>query len=245
MWYPRIKAEPIMGGLMKGGADMKRVWITAREQYGRLRAFLPFSGRRFRRTCDNMAHNEKLFSACKDRFLNGQRTEPLSAMRYGTYPLSWNGCELIACYNAAAYLGIKISFPQVVHEFELNRMHYLFPNGYWGTAPKKLWYFFARHGMEYRCWRDGGRFAAEAATGVPSCGIISFWNNKRSTAKLHGLDFFSGGLHTVFYEYKGGKFRVYNLYGSDTKPRVLDSIADAYREKRFIIGYLFMKDSRK
>ena len=142
---------------MKGGADMKRVWITAREQYGRLRAFLPFSGRRFRRTCDNMAHNEKLFSACKDRFLNGQRTEPLSAMRYGTYPLSWNGCELIACYNAAAYLGIKISFPQVVHEFELNRMHYLFPNGYWGTAPKKLWYFFARHGMEYRCWRDGGR----------------------------------------------------------------------------------------
>ena len=223
---------------------MKRVWLTAREQYSRLRAFLPLSGRRFRRTCENMTHNETLFASCKDRFLNGQRTEPLCGMRYGTYPLSWNGCELIACYNAAAALGIKVNFPQVVHEFELNRMHFLFPNGYWGTAPKKLRYFFKKHGMEYRSWRDGRRFAAEAKTGVPSCGIISFWNNRRSVAKLWGLDFFSGGLHTVFYLYKGGKFHVYNLYGRDEAPRVMDDISEAYREKRFIIGYLFMMNGQ-
>ena len=187
----------------------------------------------------NMEHNSKLFSGQINGLLNGQRTEPLCNMRYGTYPLSWNGCELIACYNCAKMLGKEVTFPQVVFEFELNKMHYLFQNGYWGTAPKKLWYFFKKHDMAYRSCRNGEEFAKMAKTACASCGIISFWNNKRSTAKLHGLDFFSGGLHTVAYRWRAGRFYLYNLYGNDTAPRTMADIAEAYSEKRFIIGYIF------
>lgn len=86
---------------------------------------------RSRQTMENLRHNTAVFGEAGQELLHGQRTEPLCDMRYGTYPLSWNGCELIACYNAAFMLGLDISFPQVVFEFELNRMHYLFPNGYW------------------------------------------------------------------------------------------------------------------
>ena len=194
---------------------------------------------RNRQTMLNLEHNSKTFAGNKNVLLNGQRTEPLCSMRYGTYPLSWNGCELIACYNCAKMLGKEVTFPQVVFEFELNKMHYLFPNGYWGTAPKKLWYFFKKHDMPYRFSRNGENFAKLAKTERASCGIISFWNNKRSTAKLNGLDFFSGGLHTVAYRWRAGRFYLYNLYSNDTAPRTMSDIADAYREKRFIIGYVF------
>lgn len=215
---------------------MKKIWLT---EGGKCR-----KTRRFKRTCDNLEHNAEVFAENKSRLLNGQQTEPICRMRYGTYPLSHNGCELIACYNAAVMLGKDITFPQVVYEFELNKMHYLFTNGYWGTAPKKLWYFFDEHGMRYTSCRRGDVFAAAAKTELPSCGIISFWNNKRSEARLGGLDFFSGGLHTVAYRYKGGRFFVYNLFGRDLGSRKMEDIADAYREKRFIIGYIF-KDEVK
>lgn len=220
---------------------MKKNWLTDSSACGRLRT----KARRFRRTEENLSHNTKVFSKSNNTLLHGQRTAPVCDMRYGTYPMSWNGCELIACYNAAVMLGKEIAFPQVVYEFELNCMHYLFPNGYWGTAPKKLWYFFEKHDMPYTALRDGQRFAKAARTSRPSCGIISFWNNERSTAKLWGRDFFSGGLHTVAYRYKGGRFYVYNLFGRDRGVRAMGDIADAYREKRFIIGYIFKGELKR
>lgn len=220
---------------------MKKKWLTDSGSAGAFRS----KTRRFRRTCDNLTHNTEVFASCKNKLLNGQRTEPVCNMRYGTYPMSHNGCEIIACYNAAAMLGREVAFPQAVFEFELNNMHFLFPNGYWGTAPKKLWYFFDAHDMPYTSFRNGEQFASAAKTKRPSCGIISFWNNKRSTAKLWGLDFFSGGLHTVAYRYKGGRFYVYNLFGKDSGARAMGDIADAYREKRFIIGYIFEDEMKR
>ena len=215
---------------------MKRNWLTSAGKAARGRT---------KRTLDNFAHNTAVFDEYSSRLLHGQRTRPLCDMRYGTYPLSWNGCELIACYNCAVLLGRQISFPQVVFEFELNRMHYIFPNGYWGTAPKKLWYFFIKHDMPYRSFRDGGQFAKYARTERASCGIISFWNNERSTARFHGLDFFSGGLHTVAYRYRAGRFFVYNLFGKDTATRSFADISEVYSDNRFIIGYIFDGDIKE
>jgi hypothetical protein len=93
--------------------------------------------------------------------------------------------------------------------------------------------------MPYRSFRNGEQFAKYAKTEKASCGIISFWNNERSTAKFHGLDFFSGGLHTVAYIYRAGRFYVYNLYGKDTSVRSFSNISDVYSDNRFIIGYIF------
>lgn len=219
----------------RGGLYMKKRWITDSSGISVLQA----RSRGYRRTCENYTHNSAVFAKCPKRLLHGQRNEPVCSMRYGTYPMSYNGCEIIACYNAAVMLGKRVEFPRVVYEFELNRMHYIFPNGCWGTAPKKLWFFFDRYDMPYRAYRNGEAFASAAATKRPSCGIISFWNNDRSTAKFWGFDFFSGGLHTVAYRYKGGRFYLYNLFGRDRAVRTMSDISDAYRDKRFIIGYVF------
>lgn len=214
---------------------MKKKWLTDSENITGLRS----KSKRFRRTRDNFVHNTKVFAGCSKRLLHGQRIEPVCNMRYGIYPISYNGCEMIACYNAAVMLGKEISFPRVVYEFELNKMHFIFPSGCWGTAPKKLWYFFDKHDMPYISMRNGDAFARAAKTDRPSCGIISFWNNDRSTAKPWGLDFFRGGLHTVAYRFKGGKFYLFNLYGRDRSVRMLKNIADVYRDKKFIMGYIF------
>ena len=219
---------------------MKRNWLVTYD----MASSVPRRGR-LKQTMENFSHNTAVFAAHRCRLLHGQRTKPLCDMRYGTYPLSWNGCELIACYNCAVLLGRQVSFPQVVFEFELNKMHYLFPNGYWGTAPKKLWYFFKKHDMPFRSFRDGTQFAKYAKTERASCGIISFWNNELSEAKLHGLDFFSGGLHTVAYNYRAGRFYTYNLYGGDTTVRSFADISEAYSDKRFIIGYIFDGDIKE
>ena len=34
-----------------------------------------------------------------DSFINGQALGAVSRMRYGLFPMSYNGCEIIAAYN--------------------------------------------------------------------------------------------------------------------------------------------------
>jgi hypothetical protein len=96
--------------------------------------------------------------------------------------------------------------------------------------------------MPYRSFRNGEEFAKNAKTSRTSCGIISFWTNDLSTAKFHGLDFFSSGLHTVAYKCRAGRFYTYNLYNSDKSVRSFTDIGDVYKDNRFIIGYIFDED---
>lgn len=216
---------------------MRRNWIISRENYPNV--IMPASKNRLFRTIENYKKNSLAFECYNAKMLHGQKTVPLRDMVYGTYPLSWNGCELIAVANVCALLGKPVPLPQVIYEFELNRMHYVFPSGYWGTAPKLLYRFMDKHGLEYQSCRSAKDFVSAAENSF--CGIVSFWNNKRSTAKLGGLDFFSGGLHTVAYSRKNGRFYVYNLYSRDRSARIFKDISEIYREKRFIIGYTFDK----
>ena len=34
-----------------------------------------------------------------DRFINGQALGMVSRLRYGLFPMSYNGCEILAVYN--------------------------------------------------------------------------------------------------------------------------------------------------
>ena len=194
---------------------------------------------RFRRAKKNYRHNLAMFSGYERERINGQGTEPMCRMIYGTMPLSWNGCELISVCNAMNMLGRNEALPQVILEFELNRMHYVFPSGYWGTAPKKLGRYFDSHGVAYEKHPSAEEFtrAWESFT----CGIVSFWNNNRSESALHGLDFFSGGIHTVAFKVTDGGALVYDYCNHDLRPRMFESPAQLYQGRRFIVGYGFKK----
>ena len=194
---------------------------------------------RFRRAEKNYRHNLAVFSGYDSQRINGQGTEPMCRMIYGTMPLSWNGCELISVCNAMNMLGRNVALPQVILEFELNRMHYVFPSGYWGTAPKKLGRYFDHHGVAYEKHRSAENFTK--AWDSFTCGIVSFWNNKRSESALHGLDFFSGGIHTVAFESSKNGILVYDYYNNDRRPRSFRSVQEVYEDRRFIVGYVFAK----
>ncbi|MBR1864811.1 MAG: hypothetical protein IJ806_12080 [Ruminococcus sp.] len=198
---------------------------------------LPSGRNRLARTLSNYKKNKEVFGNTPTGLLHGQKTKPMCDMVYGTYPLSWNGCELIAVYNVCVMLKKPVPLPQVIFEFELNKMHYLFPSGYWGTGPKVLYKFLDSHGLKYRTFRNKEQFRQAAS--VSSCGIVSFWNNEKSKAKFFGLDFFSGGLHTVAYLRGKDCYHVYDLYSRDTAARTFRDISEIYKEKRFIIGYTF------
>lgn len=209
-----------------------KYWALSAEQF-RPR---PFSGRKaLEKAQSNMKINSEAFGRRRG-LLHGQKTQPLCDMYYGKYSLGWNGCEIIAAANVMEMCGLPQYFPQVIFEFELNRMHYIFPSGYWGTSPKRLGRFFSAHGLSFKRIFPKKEFVQNSAGGKHSCGIVSFWNNKKSD---HGADFFSGGLHTVAYRYDNGKYLVYNLYGRDTSPREVESIAEVFSDRRFIVGYVF------
>lgn len=193
-----------------------------------------FHRRSYLLALENFKQNKQIFSDFNVP-LNGQRTHPVCDMQYGSKKLSWNGCELIAVCNVMNMCGFPQHFPQLILEFELNRMHYILPSGYFGTDPKRLKRYFKAHDVPFLAVRNPSDFKEKAAGGVYRCGIISFWNNKRSK---HRLDFFSGGLHTTAYRYENGKYLVYNLFSDDTSPRVFDDISEVYKDRRFIIGYI-------
>lgn len=216
---------------------MEAKWIVSQEHYPNV--VMPSSKERFMRTIENFKKNTEIFQQYKEKMLHGQRNAPICDMVYGTYPLSWNGCELMAVANVTTLLGKPVPLPQVIYEFELNRMHYVFPSGYWGTGPKLLYKFMDMHCINFRSYRSAKEF--EEASKDSFCGIASFWNNKRSEAKFKGMDFFSGGLHTVAYSRRNGSYYVYNLYGRDKTARVFQDIAEIYDDQRFIIGYTFDK----
>ena len=52
----------------------------------------------------NLRHNRSI-SLCSEGFLCGQRVGILPEFRYGLCSMAFNGCEVIAVYNALLYLG--------------------------------------------------------------------------------------------------------------------------------------------
>ncbi len=184
----------------------------------------------------NFELNCKLAQGLGGGLLNGQKLRPLCRFRYGKYPMSHCGCEIIAVYNVMQLLHMPQALAQQICEFELNRLTLLLRSGFFGSSPKKLRRYFDAHGVGYEYYTDKQHFYDNASR---SCvGIVSFWVN---TCSQHPFNRFSSGLHTVAYTLggKAGEISVYNRYGDDTDPRKYKDIRELIEDRRFICGYLF------
>ena len=53
----------------------------------------------------NYTHNKQFLPGDETGFINGQGAGEVAKMKYGFYHMAWNGCEMIALYNAAHLLG--------------------------------------------------------------------------------------------------------------------------------------------
>ncbi len=182
----------------------------------------------------NYRNNRELAETVPMMPVQGQEHAPFAQMRYGRYPLSWNGCGVIAFYNLLCWQKRNYPLPEIIWEFEQNRMCWLVPSGLFGTNPFHLRRPLTAMGLPYSMTRSKRRFLEAAAEGRMTCGIIAYWNYRKSA---HPFNFFGGGAHIVAFRFSGENWEVYNMYGHDTAPRVFQSLAELLRDRRMAVAY--------
>ncbi len=173
----------------------------------------------------NYDHNKRFLPADKTGFINGQGKGEVAKMKYGFYHMAWNGCEMIALYNAAYLLGKGEPLADICLE--------MYPQssvlcGFFGSNPIVLDRYFKAHGISYEKTYDYNAFF----NALPDvrCGVLSFWNHRRVF----------GSLHTVMVRWDSERQQIveYNKFNSKTVPVFHDVRGLITTKKLFIVGYL-------
>lgn len=144
--------------------------------------------------------------------VNGQRLAPVAALPYGRCTMDYNGCEVLAAYNALLTLGRPAPLAEVSSWFERRG---LFLGGLWGTHVLAIPEFFSARGFETEVlYKD-----FDAAFSKVPAAVFSFWNDARRLRS---------GLHTVALAHaEDGRLAVYNLRGAEREAnRQYHSIAE-------------------
>lgn len=154
--------------------------------------------------------------------INGQGTGSVSVCRYGLFPMSYNGCEIIAVYNLRLLLGTPRPLCDIARE--------IYPYGclvfgVFGTHPYALKRYFNSNGLPVHMIKDYYMFRKVFA--AKRYGILSFWNDTTVFK----------GLHTVCVENTPEGLKVYNRSNKKTEPVIYNSIDDYMDFGRFICGY--------
>ena len=157
--------------------------------------------------------------------VNGQGVGPVSQMRYGLFPMSYNGCEMIAIYNFL--LLEKMENPglaEIAHEMYPKSGVLL---GVFGSNPYRLHKYFDERDIKVKRYYSLKNFFKQLESS--KFGIISFWNAHHP---FHGL-------HTVCVESTENGIRVYNRSNKKAVPVDYKKYNEFVDQARFICGYLF------
>ncbi|MCR5754352.1 MAG: RHS repeat-associated core domain-containing protein, partial [Acetatifactor sp.] len=158
------------------------------------------------------------------KMINGQLLYPISNLRYGLTKISGVGCEIIATYNALVYNGKDVYFPDIIMQFELNNMEFLY--GYFGSWVHKISDALDYYNVDYITYLPGITNLDDFAnfSYIRHQFIISFewplyifkdFNNSLNTIWLPSI-------HTVFGTEWDNKLTVYNYYGDKSIPEIFD-----------------------
>ena len=151
--------------------------------------------------------------------IHGQKRQPVAGMRYGRYPMSYNGCGVIASYNALQILGVPEPLGEVAAWFERKG---IVLGGLLGTDVLAAARFFRERGIRCRVLFGAGAKQPEefdrAFSGCPAA-IFAYWNNARRLRN---------GMHFVALSHgPDGGLAIDNFRGLDTEPcRDYGSIAE-------------------
>ena len=168
----------------------------------------------------NYKYNKSIF--LDNNILNGQGIGNLAKCRYGLFPMSYNGCEIIAVYNFRWLIGIPVSLCDIAKEI------YPYGNavmGLFGTMPQALNKYFKDNDISACKENDFYKFRKEFDS--KKYGIVSFWN---TNSIFHGL-------HTVAIEKTSEGIIVYNKSNRIAHSVVYKSLDYYIDADRFICGY--------
>ncbi len=158
-----------------------------------------------------------------EKMLNGQGVGKLATCRYGFFPMSYNGCEIIAACNLRRLLGIPVPLSEVAKEI------YPYGNsfsGLFGTWPSALRRYFRENNIAVKELTKFEEFKVEFSKGQYA--VISFWN-------AHHV---FKGLHTVCIENVPEGVKVYNRSNQTEIPVIYSKLDDYMDSGRFIRGYI-------
>lgn len=179
--------------------------------------------RRMRRS---VAYGNYIYNCRSDinsGYINGQALGKVSQFKFGFFRMSYNGCEVIAIYNALRLKRKGMPLSRIAFEMEVNGASTLY--GIFGSNPYFIGNFLLANSIKFiRAFT-----AVKLGHYVRNNGvyIISFWNTKTVF----------GGIHTVAATYYHNKFVVYNRYSNVSKLYYYGSIQSIYSKGRFIVGY--------
>lgn len=163
----------------------------------------------------NSRHNRELEKKLPcGKMINGQSLGAVAEMRYGLCPMSFNGCECIAVYNALIYIKKPQPLSDVVRILERYKML----SGIFGCNPYKLGKALGFYGAAFERTKDMKENG--------SC-IVSFWT---------GIPFLST-IHTVFCAADKDGITVYNRYNRRPLEMHFSSVAELTKNRKPIAIY--------
>lgn len=173
----------------------------------------------------NRKKNIKIESA--NGLINGQGLGYVSEMRYGLFPMSYNGCEMIAIYNLLFLEGrCGCTLSDICYQMYKPSCVLC---GLFGSDVYVLDRFFNRHGMPVLKTTCRERFFEMLEHS--RYGIISFWNDNNPLK----------GVHTVAIERTENGYRIYNRSNRRDTPAEYNTIDEVVSHRRFMVGYCLYK----
>ena len=154
-------------------------------------------------------------------YINGQGRGAVSRLPFGKFTMDYNGCEVIACYNALRVLGKERPLSEVAAYFERRG---IFLAGRWGTHVAELPRFFSGLGLHPETLYASSvnnLTQYDAAFSGGKAAVFSFWND---ASKLRR------GVHTVALAHGPDGLVIFNLHSSDLRANTdYRSISDFIR----------------
>ena len=125
---------------------------------------------------------------------------------YGKYPMSYNGCEIIACYNALNYIKRRIKRQILMPKLkELIGSYYsdgVTLSGKFGTDPAAVRDYFVKNNYKVRFSEKLREF--EEIAGESDVSVITIFNDRDDVGKM---------VHTLCVTKENGKYTAHNAPG--------------------------------
>jgi len=148
-------------------------------------------------------------------FIFGQGLPEVANLKYGNYTIRYNGCELVAIYNALVNLDAPRDFKDIIASAE--KMKGVKWSLFWlksvfGTKPKGIGRLLEHYGRKITASKKRRNFSGMLLPGGTY--IVTFFNGH-----------IWQGIHTVMFVCDGDSgIRVFNHYDNDKKAREYESL---------------------
>ena len=156
-------------------------------------------------------------------FINGQELGKVSRLKYGLFRMAYNGCEVIAVYNALQLKGKGLPISLVAFEMEINGSSMLY--GVFGSNPHFIGNYLYFHKIRYT--KATSVNAMKKLIRNNGVYIITFWTGRA----------YRTSIHTIAFKYRNGIYTVYNDSNRNPKEKTRYSLSSIYSNGVFIMGY--------